>query len=103
MTPTKKPAIIRAGAWFTVSTGEYRDYIVWGVFRATQDIDTDAEIDKWLEAHPEQKAPCLFDERTFFADMARRGLVHGVPSYEWHLGSNHMRDRVELIGPEGGA
>ena len=93
-----QPTIIPAGALFTVSTGEYSDYTVWGVFRATVDIDTAAELSEWLKAHPDQGDAYNFEDHEFFADVARRGLVEALPSYEWHLSDYRSSMGMDLKG-----
>lgn len=98
--PPPGPVIIPAGALFTVSTGEYSEYTVWGVFRAKQDIDTAAELAEWLKAHPDQKEDYHFDEKQFFADVTRRGLIEDVPSYEWHLAEYGSSEEMKLTGPK---
>lgn len=87
---------IPAGALFTVSTGAYSDYIVLGVFRAVVAIDTASELAEWLKTHPDQREDYHFDDGAFFADVARRGLVEAVPSYEWSLGAYRCSSGMEL-------
>ena len=54
MSDALKMATIPAGSLFTVSTGEYSDYDVKGVFRAVADIDPNALRDEWIAAHMDQ-------------------------------------------------
>ena len=82
----KIEVVIPAGSLLTVSTGEYSDYSVWGVFRALKDIDAQALREQWLADHPEQTAPYQFNEYKFFAWVASQGVVEAVPSAVWHLG-----------------
>lgn len=85
MNDEPKMAVIPAGSLFTVSTGEYDEYTVMGVFRATGDIDPNALRDEWLAAHPDESSGHKFMPHSFLADAARRGLCEAVPSFEWHL------------------
>ena len=82
----KIEVVIPAGSLLTVSTGEYSDYGVWGVFRALKDIDAQALRAQWLADHPDQAARYAFDDRAFFAWVCVQGIVEAVPSAEWHLG-----------------
>lgn len=78
---------IPKGALFTVTTGEYSDYCVQGVFRALKEIDAEALRAKWLRHYPEQAVDYRFDDAAFLADMARKGLIEDVESWEFHISS----------------
>ena len=82
---TKIETIIPAGAYLTVSTGEYSDYSVSGVFRALKNIDADALRAQWLKDHPDNIEHYRFDEDAFLAWVAKEGFLEPVPSFEWHL------------------
>lgn len=43
---------IRRGEFFIVSNGEYSDYSVYGLFKATQDINIEEEISGFLKTIP---------------------------------------------------
>jgi hypothetical protein len=81
--PDKKMVVIPAGSLLTISTGEYSDYNVAGVFRALADIDANALQDEWKEQHPGEGDK--FDDDAFLAWIAGRKLLEPVPSFEWHL------------------
>jgi hypothetical protein len=76
---------IPAGSFFTVTTGEYSDYSVHGVFRALQDIDPRALSKRYLSEHPDQAKEYHFEESQFLGWLAREGVIETVDSYEWHL------------------
>lgn len=78
---------IPAGSLFTITSGEYSDYHVRGVFRAIVDIDADALRRDWVAAHPDQNDDYHFREDQFLGWIARMGLLECVDAYEWHLGS----------------
>lgn len=81
----RRMAPIPAGALLTVTTGEYSDYQVQGVFRALQRIDAEALLEEWCSAHPKQREAYEFDDVAFLAFVARKGLLEPVYSFEWHL------------------
>lgn len=61
--------IIPKGSLFYVSTGQYSDFHIIGVFRALADIDVDSLQEDWLEKHPEQRERYSFEEKDFFASL----------------------------------
>ena len=81
----KKHVVIPAGSTFTVSTGEYSDYSVHGVFRALKEIDPKKLADDWLERYPNEAEGDSFNESKFLGEAFRAGLFEHVPSFEWHL------------------
>lgn len=95
--------IIKSGALFTVSTGEYSDYSVAGVFRALRDIRPFDLRDQWLEDHPAQRERYAFDYGAFFAWVTRQGYCEAVESQEWHLADYSCSDEMTLTraGPDG--
>src|SRR5512139_289415 len=99
MDTVSKAVPIPQGALFTITTGEYSDYTVHGVFRALKEIDMDALRKQWLRNHPEQKEMHTFDEHQFLAAMTRRGLFKPVKSWNWHLGDYGNIDRMRTRGP----
>lgn len=78
-------ALIPAGVLFTVTTGEYSDYGVSGVFRALAPIDASALREEWLAEHPEQREDYRFREGAFLGWVARKGFLEPVDCFEWHL------------------
>lgn len=82
----KRMAIIPAGSLLTVSTGEYSDYSVRGVFRAKSDIDADALRQEWLKDNPvNEENYWFFNEDQFLGWVCRLGLLDPVDCFEWHI------------------
>jgi hypothetical protein len=79
--------IIPKGKLFTVSTGEYSDYTIAGVFETLTEIDTKKLRDEWLESHPEQRERYKFNDEGFLSDILSRGLIAQLECYEWHTSS----------------
>lgn len=71
----------------TITTGEYSDYSVSGVFRAKEEIDADKLLADWLKDNPEQVADYHFNANEFLGWVVRQGLVEPVDSFEWYLGA----------------
>lgn len=85
--PVKKQTVIPAGALLTVTTGEYSDYVVDGVFRAARDIDAEALYSAWVSTRKPLRPGLLtaFDAAAFLAHATREGFLEPVASLEWHL------------------
>jgi hypothetical protein len=64
-TPTKRMAIIKAGQIFVLTSGEWSDYRLRGVFRALKDIDPE-DREQW---------PAL--EEPYSCDMAAKLVQEG--------------------------
>jgi hypothetical protein len=78
---------IPAGKLFIVSTGEYSDYSVSGLFRAKAELKPDDLLEEYLTQHPEERDGYNADFDRFVAWLTGRGLIEGVEHAEWHLGS----------------
>lgn len=76
---------IPEGATFTITTGEYSDYCVQGVFKAIYDINPQTLLDEYLNANPKQRENYSFDDRQFLAFVSAKGLIEQVECFEWHL------------------
>ena len=111
MSISKQQTVIPAGATFTISTGEYSDYSVHGVFRALKDIDPQKLADDWLEKHPDEgrdfgdNGPYHgwllgFNESKFLGEAFRAGLFEHVPSFEWHLCDYSRISEMEVTPPD---
>jgi hypothetical protein len=100
MSIVKKHITITAGSTFTVSTGEYSDYIVVGVFRALKDIEPDKLVAEWLEKHPDEAKDFRFNEQRFLAEAFRTGLFEHIPSFEWHLCCSQQISEMEVTPPD---
>ena len=77
-----KIATIKAGTLLTISTGEYSDYHVHGVFRVLKDITQD-DYDSFRVEDEDR----FSDPSDAIARMAILGYIEDVPSTELHLGS----------------
>lgn len=100
MSISKQQTIIPAGVTFTVSTGEYSDYLVHGVFRALKDIDPQKLAENWLQKHPDEAQNYTFNERKFLGEAFRAGLFEHVPSFEWHLSNYSKISEMEVTPPD---
>ena len=81
----KEMATIPAGSLLTISTGEYSDYTISGVFRAKTEIDASALRDEWFRLHPEQSDGYRFREAEFLGWLYRNGVLESVSCFEWHI------------------
>jgi hypothetical protein len=78
---------IPAGAIFTVTSGEYSDYYIVGVFRALREIEPNILLKQWLTNHPEQQEDYNFEEKEFLAWITQNGYLEVVDCYNWKLES----------------
>ena len=92
----KKMRVIKAGEMLTVTTGEYSDYSVHGVFEAVNDIDTEALKECWLSEHPEQREEHRFQDGLFLGWVFRQGCLRPISTIEWHLGSYGTAGKMEV-------
>jgi len=91
---------IPKGATFTISTGEYSDYSVHGVFVAREQIDTKALKAEWLVDHPQQNEDYSFNDHQFIAWLAAKGLMEAIDSWEWHISEYGCLNEGWLMDPE---
>jgi hypothetical protein len=75
------------GETITISTGEYSDYYVRGVFRVTADFEPQEMIDAYLAEHPDQREPYSAEITEFLVWLATKNILEPVESREWHLSS----------------
>lgn len=87
---------IQSGALLTVTTGEYSDYCVRGVFRALTDIDAGKVRGEYLSGRPEQREANSFDGDGFLSFIAAKGLIEPVDCFEWHLCDYGNSDEMEV-------
>lgn len=97
---TKRMREIRTGETIVFSTGEYSDYYIQGTFRALRDIDPEAELEAWLQEHPEQRKDNNFDSCRFLAWIISGGLVEPTDYVEWHLDDYGKASAMRLIEDE---
>ena len=80
-----EPVVIPIGTIFTITTGEYSDYSVRGVFKALKEIDYKACTEAYLEQHPAQREDYSFKEHSFITWAYQQGYMDLIDSMEWHL------------------
>jgi hypothetical protein len=85
MTITKEMKNIPEGAFFTVSSGCYSDYMVSGVFRALKEIPTAQLLETYLSERPSQRSHYGFRDGEFLADVTRQGYIEPIDSWNWHM------------------
>lgn len=84
---------IRKGTLLLLSRGEYSDYDVTAVCRATQDFDPDALKREWLDAHPDQDEQYRADLSAFLAWLLNvKAIAEELEVTELHLGSYSTLD-----------
>jgi hypothetical protein len=83
---TQEITKIKSGQLFTVSSGEYSDYQVIGVFQANADFDVKELLEAYLLEFPKQAQRFRFDAQGYLGWCARKNLFEPVESLEWHLG-----------------
>ena len=92
----KKLRKIIKGETLIVSSGEYSDYMVHGLFKALQDFEPEEFLKEYLELNPEEKERYQFEERKFVAFMSSKGVIEDMPNCEFHLGSYGISEDINL-------
>lgn len=77
----------KAGSLLQIEHGEYSDYTVDGFFLVLKDFSPAAEIDMYLDAHPDQKEQYSFKRDAFLAAVLAKGLLLEIEHGTLHLGS----------------
>jgi hypothetical protein len=88
--------IIKQGSLLTISTGEYSDYFIQGVFRATKEINVDELTKTYLAENPRQRKEFEFNDSQFLGWVARQGFLEPIDCYEWHLSEYGKVERMML-------
>lgn len=89
---TEAQKIAKAGKLLCVDRGEYSDYNVTGFFVALRDFDPRAELDEFLNAHPEQREDYSFEQDMFLAALLAKGLLLEVDYGTLYLGTYSSHD-----------
>ena len=84
-----------------LSSGEYSDYSITGLAKATQDIDPNSLKDEYVSLYPDQMGNYSFSESKFIEFLKEKKLLEGLPFTEWYLSSYSRISemRVEANGP----
>ena len=88
----KTTTSIPKGMLFTVTSGEYSDYQVHGVFRALEEINADELKAQWIAMDKSRGEPYHFNDTGFIAWIAKSGLLEPVDSLEFFVGAYNMGD-----------
>lgn len=78
--------LINEGELLLFSNGEYSDYGVMTLARATKPFNIQDRLEAYLKCHPEQRERYEFDEYGFLAYLTLDGTVVEVEYREVHLG-----------------
>jgi hypothetical protein len=88
---------------FTMTTGEYSDFSIQGVFRALEEIDCDALLKKWDADHPPpvQRWGCRQRSRADIGGFLRSiaHMMELIPS--WELWTDEYTGRVVVFWEDG--
>lgn len=70
-----------------ISSGEYSDYQIHEVAKASKDFALEAVIEAYLAEHPEQRESYSVQYTQFITFLLLKGFVELVPNQELHLGA----------------
>lgn len=87
---------IPKGALLTISTGEYSDYVVLGVFRAKAPLDVSALRQEYLALRPVEAKEYHFHEHAFLGWVVRKGLLDHEECFEWYLGAYGIAANMQV-------
>jgi hypothetical protein len=91
---------IKKGTLVLLTSGEYSDYDLKAIGRATQDIDPEGLRQEWFSMHPEQADQYSAEFYAFVAWLAKSGLIEEMPCVELHLGSYGNLEPKVSSGPK---
>ena len=79
---------LKQGSLFTLSHGEYSDYVIIALCRATEDIDIEALREEYMELYPEQREEYEFSPYQFANWLVNvRRSCEEVEYFYWHIGN----------------
>lgn len=88
--------IVKKGTLIMFSDGEYSNYGVTTIVTTREDIDTQALLSEYLDAHLEQKMPYKFSDFGFIKWLiVDKKLIEEIKYTEWHL-SDFGEPRFEV-------
>ena len=79
-----------------VSSGDYSDYGLHGVFKVTQTINLEKELADYLATNPEEAKRYGFTERKFLNELTKSGALDQLHYTELFLGDYGVVDGVEV-------
>ena len=74
---------IPTGTLLIVSTGEYSDHAISGIFRVTKPLDPDTLQEEWFKHHPEQNKSYYFVPDSFLSSLHES--LEALDYTEWNL------------------
>lgn len=77
---------IGAGGWY---------YRVIGLCVVLKDFDPNQELEIYLEAHPKERREAVFDEKEYFLDLIKRGVLKEINYWDYNLGDPSF-DEIEF-------
>ena len=81
---------IPAGSLVNITTGEYSNYSIHGVFRANVELNPNALRAEFLNAHPEAKTTYGFSLTKFLGYLIQKQMLEPIESFEWGFGDFDM-------------
>lgn len=79
-----------------VSSGEYSDYCVSGVFKVLKEIDPNLFLQGWLTAHPEQKEEYAFHYMNFVDWLVELEFLLEIKIVEWLVASYSKSAEMDI-------
>lgn len=89
-----KMEIIPKGTLLAISTGEYSDHIIWGMFYTLEDIDPEALREDWLKKNPKQSRKYNFEYVSFITSIQH--TLKPINHTEWNLCSYSSIDEMYI-------
>lgn len=80
-------AKLKAGKIISVEHGEYGDHCIMGLFVVKTEFDYSAELEVFLDAHPEQRVDYKFKEHQFLTALIENGLLQAIEFDTLYLGA----------------
>lgn len=91
--------LIPKGQFLVLSSGEYSDYHLRGLFVVDQDVRPADLKDEYLKINPDEGKEYGFNTENFLNFLKDKGLIHQVHYYEWLLESYGNIREMEVTEP----
>jgi len=88
--------IARSGMLLCVDSGEYSNYLVTGFFVVLRDFDPRAELDTYLNEHPDQCERYGFEKDQFLSKLLEKGLLLEIEYGTLYLGQSNSNEEFNF-------
>lgn len=88
---------VKDNTLIVISSGEYSDYQVWGLFKTKKDFTGKTWLQEYLVDYPEQQKPYAFEYSKFINYLISKDIIEEVSCSEFYLGDYGHFDSMEIM------